>query len=467
MMKEYDLSLEEKGYGTDLDAALRFAEQTHHSLRYAPGIGWLWWDGMRWAVDKSGRAIEEGKRCARKWTRSFVNSDIEGREARVRQALSLESATHIRSAVELAKSDPRIVIAADRLDADPWLLNMMNGTLDLRTGQLVKNKRTHFITKLAPVEYDPQATHPAFKRYLDGLEKDSPGMGGFLSRCLGASLTGDASPESLFLLQGQGGSGKTTLSEAFAAMMGDYAVKLPFEVFCVSRHGRAPGSASPDLIKLRGARFAYASEGDQSAKLDAGVVKSLTGGEPFTARALYSDPITFQQTFKLWMVSNFDPRADSDDSGLWRRIVKVPFAAIPENLRDITIKEVLCTDALARAAVLAWTVRGCLEWQASGRGRKGLNIPAEVSTATDAYRQKQDTLGQWFDSLIADGARIEQWGKTAVSAVRRHYEEWCDEEGASPCMSKRFNEFLTSKGLTRTRGTGGVKQWQGLDIPGE
>ena len=451
-------------HGTDLDASLRFAEAHARQLRYCPGVGWLAWDKRRWAVEGDGRAVQLSMQSARRWTEKWSRCGGDGREQRVKTALSLESASHIEATVRLAKCNPLLVVTVASLDRDPWMLNVLNGTLDLRTGKLRPNNRTDLSTKLAPVEFDPSAQHVALTRYLKTCEAATPGMGAFLARCFGAALTGDASAETLFLLQGAGGSGKTTLIEAVSAMLGDYAVKLSFESFCQSKHGRSPGAASPDLIRLRGSRLAYASEGDQSARLDAGVVKTLTGNEPITARALYAPPITFPQTWKLWLVSNFDPKADSEDSGIWRRMLKLHFDAIPETQRDPSVKRTLIEDPAARSSLLAWLVAGCLDWQARGGGRIGLCPPDSVQQVTDAYRCKQDTLAEWWDDLLAGDAELLPLEMTPVGALRRHYEEWCAENGAMEVYVKRFNSYLETKGLEKRRGTGGAKRWHGIKL---
>lgn len=454
--------------GTDLDASLRFAETVHESLRFCPGVGWLFWEGRRWAVDAEGRALELSKKCARQWTNQCMRGSKE-REKMVKLALNLEGASHIKAAVELAKTDVRLTLLSSELDKDIWVLNLLNGTLDLRTGKLRAHRREDFITKLAPINYIPEAQHEVVSHYMAMLEAHSPGMTGFLARCVGSALTGDASAESLFLVQGDGGSGKTTLIEGIATLLGDYAVKLPFESFCTSKHGRSPGAASPDLVPLRGARLAYASEGDQSARLDAGMVKMLTGNEPVTARALYSEPITFAQTWNLFLVTNFDPKTDSDDTGIWRRMIKLPFSVIPAERRDPRIKQTLNNDPVAQSALLAWAVAGCIDWQAKGGGRNGLAPPEAVTMATAEYRVRQDTMAEWWEDLLVESALIST-EFTSGAELRSNYEKWCDESGASPVFNQRFNRYLESKNLVSGRHTVGngdgakkmVRGWFGL-----
>ena len=458
------VEIAERDLGTDLDASLRFATACADKLRYVPGIGWHFWDGRRWAEDHAGRTLELAKGCARDWTIRSTATNGDGRDKLIRGALTLEGASHIKAAVELAKTSPRFVLPASALDRDPWILNAENGTLDLRTGTLRAHRRDDMISKRAPVRYVLGATHPMLDRFLAGLEARSPGMSAFLARCFGACLTGDSSPETLFLLQGAGGSGKTTLTEAVAAMLGDYTAKLAFESFCLSKNGRSPGGASPDLMKLRGARLAYASEGDQSARLDAGVVKTVTGGEPITARGLYADPITFGQTWKLWLVSNYDPRADSDDSGLWRRMLKLVFKEIPADERDPGVKRVLTEDPAARSALLAWALAGCIDWQARGGGRIGLAPLDECMVATEAYRQRQDPLAQWWGDLLCDAVFVLS-GFTTSAALWTNYTVWCAENGVTyPVSNRRFSTYLEAKGLVK-RATSTARGWEGIHLP--
>jgi len=458
--------LESADFATDLDASLRFAEEVHDRLRYCPGIGWLAWDGKRWTGGEgaSSRAIEEAKKSARRWTQDAAKTpDDASRSARIKQALTLEGASHVTNAANLAKSDSRIVVSAGELDRDHMVLNVKNGTLALRPGTLRPHDRRDLITKIAPVDYVPNARHPALDQYLRSVSGEIASMGDFLSRCAGCALTGDASVESIFLVQGPGGNGKTTLLESIAKMLGDYAVKLDFSTICASakRGGRSAGAASPDLVPLRGSRLAYASEGDQTARLDAGVVKQLTGGETITARPLYESPITFSASFKLWLASNYDPRCDADDTGLWRRMVKMQFPALAPEHRDPAVKRALTEEPAARSAVLWWALQGCLDWQKRGGGRAGLAIPAEVNATTEAYRSEQDTTGAWFAELVADVAVMDANATTPNRDLRKHYETWCEENGASALSLPRFSLFLAERGLTkRTTKTGMV--WRGI-----
>ena len=459
---EHDTSLE---LGTDLDASHRLVEAFHDEIRYCPELGWFSWNGKRW-VEGEEKIIQRAKKTAREWTLRALDIKIESeRKSAITKATTLESAGHIRGAVALAASDTRVLVPASAFDAHPWLLNVQNGTVDLRTGELLPHSRDHLLTKMARANYDPDAKHQALDRLLATISEASPDMPAFLSRCFGASLTADVSVESLFLIQGDGGAGKTTLTEGFSSMLGDYAAKLPFEALCLAKHGRSAEGATPSRLSLRGARFAFAAEGDQSARLDAGEVKMLTGGEAVTARGMYmKKPLTFLPTWKLWLISNYDPKCDSNDTGVWRRLVKLVFPVVPPEKRDPSIKHALIHDPLALAALLAWGVKGCLDWQQRGGGREGLAVPDDVLQATQAYRASQDTIGDWMADLLAEGAKkcSESW--TATNQLRNHYERWCQDSGTTALVGNRWSNALRQHGLTPNRKSE-ARGWQGIKMP--
>lgn len=450
--------------GTDLDASRRLVETYLDEIRFCPGVGWLTWDGARWVTESEGRVMEMAKKSARAWTVAVASgTDIKAKRQSLNDATKLEFAGHLKGAVELAKSDPRVAVSSTRLDRDQWLLNVQNGTLDLRTGTLQPHNRADLITRLAPTVFDPNAKHPALDRFLATIAAGDAEMPGFIARLCGMTLTGDCEAESLIINQGDGGSGKTTLAEALASVLGDYAVKIGFSSLCTSKYGRAGGSNTPDLVPLRGARMAYASEGDASARLDAGVVKQLTGNEPLTACAKYKDPITFPQTWKIWLFTNYDPKTDSEDTGIWRRMVKVHFHAIPAAERDPAVKRALTKDPAALSALLAWAVKGCADWQGRGGGRNGLALPKSVLAETEAYRVKQDSLAEWWSILEAD-AEFFPRGFTSHRVLRGHYEDWCKEEGyAFPVAAKRFKEYLDRRGLAQDRNNS-CRGWRGIEL---
>lgn len=426
--------------GSDNDAALALVEHFHREIRFVSGIGWLAWDGKRWAQDET-RVWAKARRLARRRTEDALAA---GDRERINKAVSLESATRLNGCLELASKDSRIALRVEDLDRDPFLLNVENGTLDLRNKTLWPHTPSDHITKICPVVYDEKAVHATLTKFLSSF---TPERRAFLARCFGMALTGDVSAETLHLIQGPGGGGKTTLLEGVRGLMGDYAKKFPIANFLQSRHGRAAEGATPQRLELRGCRMVYAAEAGEAARLDAGELKELTGGEVVTARALYGPPVSFHPTWHIWIVTNYDPIVSADDDGVWRRMVKTIFPAIPVNERDPWVKHHFNADPWCRSAILAWLVEGCYDWVARGGGRKGLAIPADIDAITAEYREAQDPMMSWaLEAGVVFGAKEQVLGLV----LRDSYVQWCNTNHTRPWTPIRFNGWLAGKGATHS-----------------
>jgi putative DNA primase/helicase len=222
---------------------------------------------------------------------------------------------------------------------DPWLLNCLNGTLDLRTGELRPHSREDLITLRAEVTYEPGARSPVLEEYLAWVCVGKPGLYEFLQMVAGYSLTGDTREEKLFFLYGPAASGKSTFVEAMKAMLGDYAKVSDFEAFIKKA---ASGGPKNEIARLDGARFVPSVEVDDGKALAAALIKQLTGGDTVTARFLYQEGKEFKPALKLFLVANNAPAIDPEDDGMWRRILRIPFdRVVPEDQRDPNIKALL------------------------------------------------------------------------------------------------------------------------------
>ncbi len=426
---------------TDLGNARRLVDQAGHQFRWVPQWGtWLHWDGRRWARDTTREIDRRAKRVADTiLTETAQLTDHEERKKHVAWALRTEGEARIRAMVTLTQTEPGIPIEPHQLDADPWLLNVENGTLDLRTGELHPHDPALLITKLAPVHWDADATYPDWDRFLDTSTGGDTDLAGFLARLVGYTLTGDTREEILALVHGPTQSGKSTFAGAVQQLLGDYARRADFETFLARNDSGS--NARPDIARLAGARYVVSYEVDEGKRLAEGLVKTLTGGDTITARFLYRDDFEFVPAFKLWLVANHAPKVRAGDDAIWRRILRIPFThTVPADQRDDTLKPRLEHDPDARAAILAWAVRGCEDWQAHGLG-----IPDTVRRSTDAYRADQDPLRDWITDRIVLEADTWTPGKT----LRDDYTAWCEENGIDrPVSAAAFADMLTEHGAT-------------------
>ncbi len=434
---------------TDLGNVERLMERYARDLRYSPHLKkWFIWDGKRWRLDELGVIYMFAKHTSR----SIMDEEevFEGDAKYLRSfARGSENLQRIRAMIELASKHESITVRPDIFDQDPWLLNCLNGTIDLRTKELLPHNPDHMITKLVPVEFDPEAKCPLFDNFLHTIMHENDDLIGFLRRALGYALTGITKEECMFFLYGIGANGKSTLIETLRAIIGEYSRQTDMNTFLERRSE----SVRNDIAMLKGTRFVTAVEAEDGKHLSESVVKQMTGQDKVTARFLYGEFFEYMPTFKIFVGTNYKPIIKGIDEGIWRRIVLIPFeVTIPKEKRDHQLKEKLLTEL---PGILAWAVQGCLEWQ-----KQGLNAPAEIIEAVSEYRGDMDLLSDFLESesiVIGDGIKVRS------RDIYKAYQKWCEEEGLTALRQTTFGRKLGLKGFTRHKASG-TNWWHGVGL---
>ena len=434
---------------TDLGNAERLKDHAGADLRFV----WVWdswmvWDGRRWKRDAGGEILRRARDTVRALaTMAEALDDEKQRAGLVKHALKTESAGKLQAMVKLGACLLGEEPAA--FDQRPWLLNCLNGTIDLSTGKLGPHRRSDLLTKLVSVEFDPAATCPRWEAFLLQVMDGNPEMAAFLQRAVGYSLTGATVEQVLFLLYGTGANGKSTFTETLRALLADYATQAEFTTFLA----RTSDSVRNDIARLVGARFVSASEAEGGRPLAEAVVKQMTGGDIVTARFLFKEFFEFRPDFKVWLAANHKPSVRGTDHGIWRRIRLVPFAVtIPPEQRDKRLPERLRAEL---PGILAWAVRGCLAWQ-----QEGLGAPPEVLAATDSYREEMDVLAGFLDEhcVVQPGAFV------ATKELYAAYATWAEGAGEKKLSKKWLAMRLAERGLSSGRGLRGARGWSGLRL---
>lgn len=460
---------------TDLGNSRRFAAQFSNKAKYTHARGWLVWNGKKWEEDKTGqvmrlaretidelyreaeRKLEVAKKAIATLERAQELGDLAAFAAGVDAkseaqkqsdvflafAVKSQSKQRFDAMISYAQSEPGISARAEDFDKDPWLLNVQNGVLDLRTGQLKPHDPGLLMSKIAGTSYVPNAKCPTWLKFLDRIFSGDTELIGFMQRAAGYSLTGDVGEQCLFFLYGTGANGKSTFTGALQDILGDYSMKTRAETLMVKKQDQIP----EEVAQLAGVRFMLAAELGEGLRLNEALIKDLTGGDKLRARMLYRDSFEFYPCAKPWLYGNHKPNIRGTDEGIWRRPKLVPFTVtIPPSERDTKLPAKLHAEL---PGILAWAVEGCLEWQQRG----SLNTPSGVMIATAQYRAEQDILA----SFLEDCCIVNDLASVTQVELYTAYDSWAKASGLNPFNKLEFGRRLTTRGFTakdRQPGTG-------------
>ena len=426
---------------TDMGSADLFADLHSGRLRFNWNRKkWVYFDGVLWSAELGTiKAYELSKLTVRSIVNQITRDMPDEEKKQIRTwAKRSESKARIEAMLSLASHSAKMSTFNRDYDGDGYLLNCLNGTIDLKTGTLLPHRPEHMMTKLVPVNYDPEASLPLWDEFLQTVSGGNQAMVDFLQVAAGYTIIGSNPEEKMFFVHGPGASGKSSFLEALKTVLGDYAKTADFSTFLK----KANCGIRNDIARLAGARLCLSIEVDEGQALAEALIKTITGGDTITARYLYSEAEEFTPDLTLWLAANDAPTVSDLDCGIWRRILRLPFDnVIPVEKRDPKLKSTLKDTAVAGPAILAWLVKGCLRWQA-----EGLVEPDFVTDATQEYRKSLDPLADFFSDVcvVAPDASI------PVTELRAAYDEWAREQGLRFSLSpKDFNKRVAAKGAVR------------------
>ncbi|WKZ17748.1 MAG: phage/plasmid primase, P4 family [Candidatus Jettenia sp. CY-1] len=438
---------------TELGNAKRLVAHYGEQIRYCfAWKKWLVWDGKTWAIDDNGQIIRLAKETVKRiYQEAVAASDDDVRQKIAKWGIKSEEEKKIKTMISLAQSEESIPISPGKLDGDPFLLNCQNGTIDLRIGKLRAHNPKDFITKVIPVEYNPNAECPIWINFLGTIFYWNYDIIRFIQRAVGYSLTGSTSEQCLFLLHGTGSNGKSTFVKTVSKLLGDFAQAADFETFLV---GSNDGGIRNDLARMKGKRFISAVETDAGKRLAETVIKQLTGGDTISARFLFAEYFDFLPTFKIWLAANHKPNIRGTDHAIWRRIKLIPFnVTIPDEKQDKGLDEKLAAEL---PGILAWALQGCVEWQGGG-----LQTPDEVKNATNEYRNEMDVLQAFLEECCIINDEV----KAKTGVLYEGYKKWCTDNNEFTLNNRQFGRGLKEKGFQSLQSSG--NWWRGIGLKGE
>ncbi|OYU75474.1 MAG: hypothetical protein CFE32_14155, partial [Alphaproteobacteria bacterium PA3] len=440
----------------DVRNAAYFADSSAGEIAYIPQQQrWMQWQNSRWAMCLNGEEVERTKEvCEALYVAAGakLSEDPEKGQKYVREAAQAHLLPRIRAMLELAKSDPKLVVSASKLDAKPLLLGVGNGVVDLRRKRLLPNEPGYFITRYCYADFDPSAQCPSWLRSLDAMFQGDTATIDAVQLLLGYTLTGYSTEEIMIFCVGFGANGKSIFGNVVAAILGDYSRTAPSQLLA-SRRTDDHGPRN-DMAMLDGARLVSINELPAGMHLDEQVVKQLAGREPISARFLHKEYFTYEPRFTPWVRTNHKPIVKGDDEGIWRRIVILPFRrTFAPHEQDPHLEGKLLRE---RDGILAWMVEGAQRYL-----REGLKLSPAMKRELAQYRTDSDMLGEFLAecTATATGARVEQ--KTLFLS----WQNWCKDNGVQPGSKKTFTQRLKERGFP-PKDSNGKRYYQGLRTSG-
>lgn len=460
----------------DIGNARRLRARHGGDLLFVPEFGWIAWDGKRFSKKRGDRiaamrAQETADAIfaeadalpafqAAKPDRDDFDTDAafeaaldEWRDKRGRfeskkrglRQWAVKSGFSARLSGMLGAAAPHLTCDQDQLDADRYLLNVQNGTLDLsggagKTMQLYEHSRRDRITRIAGASYDPAAQAPKWEKFVKEVLPDEE-VRGFVQRWLGYNLTGSVSEQKIVYFEGAGANGKSTLLNVVCRVFGDYETTVPVESF-LHNERRGGADASPDLAKLVGPRLVRTSEPEVGARLSESRIKQVTGGETITARRLNKDFFEFEAQFKVTLSVNVRPVLRGKDHGIRRRILVVPFLQRFDPAETVPGEEFEDRFNDEMAGILNWLLDGFEQWHADG-----LRPPQDVRTATEQYFATMDPIGQFIHEATE---RVDN-GRVPANELYAAYQKWCRDYGEECKTQGIFGRRLTDMKLPKEK----------------
>lgn len=466
-----------KGTGTDFDLAM-LTHQMYNQDYVCVNIDknfWYEFKSPRWVKCQKAHSLR--KKLSTKVSKIYVKKEqdtldkirnLNGTEdqTQLQQKLTSLASTYSDITLKLKNNTPKTRIInesaplffdeegtfIDNMDDDPYLLCFKNGVYDFRQKCFRKGMPEDCLTLCTGIDYieldDKNPEHIAgmefFNNFMEMIFPDEP-IRQYMWEHSASALIGNCQNEDFNIYIGRGCNGKSKYVDLMTYCLGDYKKQVPLSLIIASRP--TIGGVSPEVARLKGARYAVIQEPQEDTDMNAGVMKELTGGDPITARSLFLDTIEFKPQFNLVCASNYLFNVKSNDDGTWRRIKKIDFKArfVDENPSEIAadheyLKDKNFTEKLKPMAPYFMAMLVKIAKRTMGKVSKC----AMIEEQNDNYRKRSDHVGQFITEKIVKGGKT---SKITQANVKAEFKYWWEQEHGKEKMPKlqKLIDRLTDK----------------------
>lgn len=430
---------------------------------------WARWDGRKWDLWASETSVLETVRQAMidvsllETARAHREHDKAAREAgadqnaranadkrlttQLKMISGLLNAAKISATVRLARGTVEVSMDDfDGVQTHP-LLNVANGVVDLRTGELRPHDPALLFTQVSATPYVAGARHDDWTKALTCLPDE---VATWMQTRFGQAATGKATADDVVpFLRGGGANGKTTLLLGVKTALGEFAKPVPEKVITAG-----PNDHPTELFSLKGVRLAFIEELPEGDYLNVARLKRVTGTESgMSARPIGQDNVEWMPTHSLMVTTNYDVQISEVDHGTWRRLALVDFphtydGSDPARPKDDTLRDRIRDGETGQhEAALAWIVEGARRFYASGLQRDR-DTPESVREANDAWMMRANPAARFMsEMLVEDGLHA-----VRSADVYALFRVWYLDQGYRPLSDKTFWSRAEEHPMFKARG---------------
>lgn len=452
---DFDDTLEPSDY-TDVGQANVFTETYGDRVKYTTATKFLVYSGTVWqeseikaqglSQELTERQLKEARRRVH-LAQMELNALMESGDSREIEAAkqNLAMQEKYRSLVlgrrksdkikaTLTEARPKVEIDVSALDADGYLLNTPDGTVDLRTGEMKPHDPDNYCTKITSVAPDDKNAD-IFASFMKRVTVNDEDLERYLQEVAGMCAVGRVLRENLIIAYGEGGNGKSTLFNLLARVLGDYSGSLSAETLTAN----CRKNKSPEYAELRGKRLVIAAELEEGMRLDTAIVKKLCSTDPILAEKKYKDPFSFVPSHTVILYTNHLPKIGTTDKGTWDRIVAVPFNASFRGQKGEVKNYADYLYDHCGGAVLSWIIEGAKRFIANDYN---ITLPGCVTTAIEQYKANND----WLDNFLSECCDVDPDLRQKSGELYSCYRNYCDRTGDYKRSLSDFKQALTAAG---------------------
>ncbi len=369
---------------------------------------------------------------------------------RERKIISKLGNGHIQRRI-IKSAETQLVDENVKLNPYDYYLVVANGTVDLRTGELLNHSRDYYSTMRAPVPYNREAKEPTrFLQFLEEIFNGDTSLINYVHRVLGYCITGETCQHEFYILHGEGGNGKGVLINLLKSILDEYCADTNDGAL-----GRRANNDGPNatIVQAKYSRILFANETEKGAQINTALIKRISAGDEVSERALHKNHDHFIPHMKLLLATNHVPKLDWDDRAIERRARLIPFLVnIPKEKEVLHLDKILLEE---REGILKWLVEGAVAYYQEGM----LPIPETMRNAMDREKFGDDNVHRFFKKVIVPtGQKKDRWQARKLYAAYTHccVDEWTDLPKSEKLFSQRLQELIQNTAISKKKCSDGM-----------